>query len=436
MKPRPIFYLFLLPWAILFLSCGDSEKKSASNDGFSTELLDRQLDSVFDKNELMGMSALLITDGKVSYRYHHGLADFERKIPITENTVYRVASISKSITAVALLQLWEAGKVDLKTDVSTYLDWKLVHPEHPDIPITLAQLLSHQSGIRDGDGYYSFSKDMVSEKLDIEALFSIDGTYYTEDLFDNQAPGDYFSYTNCTWGIIVSVIENVSGQRFDDYCRQHIFEPLGMRADFNVTEIASIDSLAALYQFEANEWVAQADDYKGVKPETRAYEGYELGKNGLLFGPQGSLRSSADDLACFALMLMNEGTYEENQILKKETAAEMLKSKWLFNGENGDTWENFFLSYGYGMHQTINAPNGDIIFPDRTMVGHPGIAYGLLSDMYFDKKHKSGIVFITNGSKKKYEYGERTSFYQVEEDVFAVVYPFLKNMEVNGLTNN
>jgi hypothetical protein len=107
----------------------------------------------------------------------------------------------------------------------------------------------------------------------------------------------------------------------------------------------------------------------------------------------------------------------------------MLDSHWDFDNNNGDTWENFFLSYGFGIHRTTNQESADIVFPDRCMQGHPGIAYGLLSDMYFDKTTKSGIVFITNGSKKKYEKGQSTTFYQVEEDIFSVVYPFLKAWE-------
>ena len=79
----------------------------------------------------------------------------------------------------------------------------------------------------------------------------------------------------------------------------------------------------------------------------------------------------------------------------------------------------------YGMHHITNQDSADIIFPDRSMSGHPGIAYGLLSDMYFDSGTGSGVVFITNGSKNKYDYGKASTFYQVEEDVFQLLYPFL-----------
>ncbi len=378
----------------------------------------------------MGMSVALITDGVVSWQGSYGLADEKRQIPVTNNTIFRIASISKTVTAIALMQLWEDSKVDLDVDVSTYLGWKLQHPKHPSTSITLRQLLNHQSGIRDGEGYRAFSREMVDKKLDIRELLTTEGKYFTPDLFADHPPGAYFSYTNCTWGLIASVVELVSGQRFDDYCRENIFLPMDLpTTDFNVTKLISLDSLAVLYRYEDEQWVPQADNYQGIAPPSRAYEGYELGQNGLLFGPQGSLRISTKDLAQFALMFINSGHHDNQQILQKETVDLMLASQWLYDGENGDTWENFFLSYGFGTHQTINQEGGDIIFPDRTMVGHPGIAYGLLSDMYFEREKNSGIIFITNGSKQEYEYGENTSFYQVEEDVFRVVYPYLSELE-------
>ena len=271
---------------------------------------------------------------------------------------------------------------------------------------------------------------MIDKKLNISELLTTEGTYFTPDLFADHPPGDYFSYTNCTWGLIASVVEIISGQRFDDYCRENIFLPMSLQAtDFNVTELASLDSLAVLYRYQDEQWVPQADNYQGIAPPSRGYEGYELGQNGLLFGPQGSLRISTKDLAQFTLMFINNGHYNSQQILQEKTVDMMLSSQWLYDGQNGDTWESFFLSYGFGTHQTINQEGGDVIFPDRPMVGHPGIAYGLLSDMYFERKKNSGIIFITNGSKQEYEYGENTAFYQVEKDVFQVVYPYLSELE-------
>ena len=376
----------------------------------------------------MGVAVVLINDSQIAYQGYFGLADSSRQIPITENTYYRVASISKTIASIAVMQLVEQGKLDLDSNVSKYLNWDLIHPLYPDKEITLRHFLNHRSGVRDGQGYGKFLSDMVSEKLDIRALFQKDGAYFTDDLFATE-PGAYFAYSNCVWGIVASIVEKVSGKRFDKYCRDHILLPLGLNSSFNVLDLVDIDQLAVLYRYKEGQWVPQTDHYLGKPPEPRHYPGYQLGHNGLLCSPQGGLRSSAKDLATIATMLMNGGTLGNVKILSPVSVAQMLENHWTFEKDNGDTWNRFFLSYGLGVHRITNQDTSDIIFPDRKMFGHPGIAYGLLSDMYFDPKTKSGIVFITNGSKHAFDYGAHTSFYQVEEDVFNAVYPLISNLE-------
>ena len=389
---------FVLFGFMLLAACGQNNTRLSS-------LLEREgikagFRKVFEENELMGMSVLFIYDGKTLWEGYFGLADSVRQIPISDRSMYRVASISKMVTATALLQLWEAGRVDLDTDVSLYLGWKLQHPKHTETPITLRHLMSHRSGIRDCDAYYNFSGNMIPEKLHIRELFLTSGKYFADDLFDDPAPGEYFSYTNCTWGLVATVVEKVSGERFDDYCRKHILQPLGMQGDFNVAAIESMDDIAVLYRFKDGKWTPQADDYQGERPESRAFEGYQAGQNGLIFGPQGSLRASAQDLARIAYMLMNDGTWNGHRILKKETVNMMLDDQWTYNGNNGNTDSDFFHSYGLAIHRTLNQDSSDMVFPDRKMAGHPGDAYGLLSGLYFDKKSRTGIIFISNGGKQ------------------------------------
>jgi len=384
---------------------------------------------IFEEHQLMGMSVALIFEGDMAWEGYFGLADSVRQIPITDHTLYRVASISKMFAATAILQLWETGLVDLDVDVSQYLGWELQHPKHAKIPVTLRHLMSHQSSIRDGGEYYSFSGDMIGKELDIRELFQPEGKYFSEELFTEHAPGEYFHYANCTWGLVATIVENISGERFDNYCRKHILHPLGMGADFNVAALESMDDIAVLYRFKEGAWVPQADDHQGERPESRAYEGYQLGQNGLLFGPQGSLRGSARDLYRMANMLMNDGTWNGYRILKKETVDLMLANQWTYNGSNGNTSKDFFHSYGLAIHRTLNQDNADIVFPDRKMTGHPGDAYGLLSGMYFDRGSRSGIVFITNGGKQITSKGQQTAFYKIEEDVYATAYLFLKMLE-------
>lgn len=387
------------------------------------------LQNVFDKNEMMGMSLILLSNGQTAWEGYFGKSNHILDVPVDYNTMYRVASIAKVVTTIALLQLVERDLVSLDRDVSDYLGWTLEHPKFPEIPITLKLILNHRSGIQDGEKYRDFADNMIRDRLDIRELFQPSGTYYTEKMFMKYAPGEYFSYANSTWGLVASVIEKVSGQRFDTYCRTNIFEPMGISAEFDVTAIKNIESLAILYRTDNGRWTPQKDDYTEEKPVSKAYPEYKLGQNGLLFGPQGDLRISARDLSALLLLLQQKGSHNKVEILKEDSVNLMLENHWQYDGSNGKTWDNLFRSYGLGIHRTTNTPSGDIIFPDRQMLGHLGLAYGLVAIMFFDSDYNSGLVFITNGKKGPFEIAENSAFFQIEADVFEAIYPYLKQYE-------
>ena len=190
-----------------------------------------------------------------------------------------------------------------------------------------------------------------------------------------------------------------------------------------------MDDIAVRYRFREGGWVPQADDHQGIRPESRAFEGYEPGQNGLIFGPQGSLRASARDLSRFMLMLMNDGSWNGWRILNKETVDRMLAEEWAFDGMNGNDADRFFHSYGLAVHRTLNNDNADVVFPDRKMTGHTGDAYGLLSGMYFDRTSGTGIVFITNGGRQITDKGVKSAFYKIEEDAYTTAFRFVKKLE-------
>jgi CubicO group peptidase (beta-lactamase class C family) len=413
------YILFL--WLYVFLSACQSNPEPK-------EIIHSDLKQVFEDFELLGMSVGLIANGELYYSGSFGIANETRQQAMTTDTYLRIASISKFFSSLAVMQLWEQNLVALDTPASVYLGWELLNPLFPDEPITLRHLMDHRSGIRDGSGYGDFLQNMISQKSHIRSLFMPDSTYYTEDMFADHPPGGYFQYTNCTWGLVATVIEQVSGKRFDRYCRDHIFKPMGIKSSFNVTDIPTED-MAALYRFRDSTWVAQVDDFSEQPAKDRAYPGYIPGTNGLIYAPQGGLRTSLNDLWITAKMLFQGGQIAGTSIIKPTTLSYFQRDPWKYDGENGDTWNNFWHSYTKGMHFIQNKPNADIIFPDRLLWGHPGIAYGLLSDFYIDPETQSGVIFITNGCKNEYEYAQNSSFYQVEEAVFKVLYPHLKSLE-------
>lgn len=392
------------------------------------EQISEELQQVFDQYELMGMSVGLIANGVLYYSGSFGHKEVLPGDPMTADTYLRIASISKMYTSLAVMTLWEKGVINLDSPASVYLGWELKHPIYPEQPITLRHLLDHRSGIRDGSGYGNFIRQMIEKEADIRTLFQPGEAYFSEDIFSNEPPGAYFSYTNCTWGLIASIIEKVSNQRFDIYCRENLFQPMGIRSSFNVMDL-NPEEIAPLFRVKEGLWVPQVDDFSNEQPTERSYPDYVPGQNGLIYGPQGSLRSSLNDLWVTAKMLLNKGKVNGRQILKPSTLSYFQEDRWTYDGENGDTWSNFWHEYTKGMHFIQNRENGDIIFPDRKLWGHPGIAYGLLSDFYIDEGTQSGVIFITNGSRQEFEYAAGSSFYEVEADVFKILHPHLKAVE-------
>ena len=411
---------------VLLIALGCQNNKSDAQVGRDWKnQLSNSVEDVYEDFDLLGLSVALIEEGQISWQGHYGTTHPDSKEEISYDTKYRIASISKIVTAIAAMQLVEQGKINLDQDVSTYLGWKLRNPHYPDVPISLRQLLSHTSSIRDGGKYSNFSADMTEKKLSITDLFLPQGDYYTEDLFDTREPGSYFSYTNCTWGLVASIVEIISGKRFDVYTNEYIFSPLNISASFNIHDFFGQNPLSGLYRFREGSWINQVDDYRNDPPPSRLFVGYEPGQNGLLFGPQGNLRASSDDLVVLGKLFIGRGTFEGTKIISESSLNTMIQKQWEFNGSNGDTWDAFFNAYGLGVHILSNQIGQDIIFPNLRMVGHAGIAYGLLSDLYVDLDNQTGIVFIINGSKQEFEYGENSTFYAVEEAAFQAVYPYL-----------
>jgi CubicO group peptidase (beta-lactamase class C family) len=382
-----------------------------------------ELQGIFNKYKLMGMSVVGICKGKVSFSYYRGLADFGRNIPIDSNTKYRIASVSKSITAIALMQLWQQGYFDLDDDVNTHLGFSLRNPNFPSVPITYRMLLSHTASLNDGSTYDSFLNATYTQNPPptLSQLLTPAGSSYHSSMFLNRQPGTYFTYSNVAYGVIGTLIERISGKRFDVYCKEHIFQPLGLEASFNIQDFSNINQIAAIYRRSGGAWVATADNYAGVMPAPRDLSSYTIGSNGLIFGPQGGLRISAKDLGILGMMMLNKGVYNNQRILNAQTIDLMMTPQWTFSGNNGNTYDCLFNEWGLGMHITTNRTRCDIVFSGKKMTGHPGEAYGLISDWYFHLPSGEIVVFVTNGSENTYTTSTKSAFYAVEQEVFDAV---------------
>jgi CubicO group peptidase (beta-lactamase class C family) len=383
-----------------------------------------QFNSISTNNEMMGGSLVVFCENGIIENLSIGKSDFTRNINTTTDTKYRIASISKTITAIAIMQLVEQNLLDLDEDISTILGYTVQNPNHPTIPITTRMLLSHTSTIVDGNTYSNFIGASVNNNPipNLNQILTPSGSYYTAGQFNNTNPGAYFNYSNINYVILGTIVEKISNLRFDIYCKQYISNPLGIDASFNVNDLTDIDQLAVLYRKLSGVWTAQADDYQGVQPVFNNLNGYIPGTNGGRFGPQGGFRCSGQDLAKIFLVLMNHGTFNGVTLLSANSCNAMFANEWTYNGNNGNNYSGLFRSWGLGIHRITSTPGNDIALPgSNSMLGHTGEAYGLVSDAYFDTIRKVGFVFINNGVGIGYQTNSNSIFYTVEQEVFSAI---------------
>lgn len=372
------------------------------------------------KYGVVGMSYAVVKDADVVSWGTYGYADRERGLRTDKETLFRIASISKPITGTALFQLVDQGKINIDADISLYLGFRLRNPRYPGIPITLRHILTHTSGIEDTEEY---SKNDCRYRCDdfltavrrqnppaIETIFLPGGKYYSPLLWGRFPPGKNFRYSNLASGLTATVIERVSRERFDRYVKKNIFDQLGMAAAFNTNDIPDVNKVAVQYRWlqTLSEFEPAVDDYRGLSPLPIDYSWMKPGYNGLIFAPQGGARSTAFSLATFLIAHMNDGMVRGKRLLSAKSAAEMHKSQW-----KGKDASGFYESYGLNFQLT------GALMPGTTLVGHKGIAYGGLSDMYYDPEEHIGVVTVMNGGRYKLEVG---GHFDIEKELFPLLY--------------
>lgn len=347
-----------------------------------------------------------------------GLADPATGRAVTPDDPVRIASVSKILVAVGVMKLVEQGRLGLDSDVSARLGWSLRNPAFPDRPITLRMLLSHTSSILDGDDIYV-----------IPLGETVRATMARQEAWNPQrGPGDrHFKYANLNFPVIASVVEKVTGERFDIWMRREVIEPMKLDACFNWPTCS--DAAVARAVVLMQDGKAVRDDLGGKRPECPVYvkdgepcdlSRNQLGENGALFSPQGGLRISMRDLARVGRMLLNGGTLDGVRILSPQSVDLMLAAAWQYDGRNGDTDKGFYCTYGLATQQIPTSthgcrdnPVGDGIIRN----GHAGDAYGLRSGLWIDRASGTGVAYFVTGLSDDPPRG-RSAYRAAEEAAF------------------
>jgi CubicO group peptidase (beta-lactamase class C family) len=355
----------------------------------------------------VAFDATRVTDVRVS-----GLADRTTKRRVTADDPVRVASVTKLVVALGVMRMVEQGKLDLDRDVSDYLGWRLRNPAFSDAPITLRQLLSHTSGVRDANDYrVPLGKTVQAALADPRAWEAA------------HPPSRYFTYSNLNFPVIGSIMEKVSGERFDALMQRLVLKPLGVEGCFNWPTCSDAQVARAVVLYHANGSV-RGDDLQGKQPPCPVFtdspgcdlSGYLPGDNGALFSPQGGLRISARGLAKIGQMFLNDG----KGFLSPASLAALTTPVWTYDGSNGDTEKGFHCRYALAVQILATKLPGcrDDLFGDgKPRVGHAGEAYGLRSGLWIDGFSGEGVAFFATAVPDGVAKGPASAFTTVEEQL-------------------
>ncbi|WP_372016626.1 serine hydrolase domain-containing protein [Pseudoxanthomonas sp. 10H] len=364
----------------------------------------------FDRHGVTGVRAM-------------GLADPASGRAVTADDPVRIASISKLVLSIGVMRLVEQGVLDLDADVSETLGYTVRNPAFPDTPVTLRLLLSHTSGLTDGAGYWQVPfdghfKDVLADPKAWDPA---------------HAPGTYWRYANAGFPLIAGVMERATGERLDLLMQRLVLAPLGLHACYGWPSCDAATAARAVVLYV--EGKPRVDDHQGKAPAcgiTPARDGscdlsqWRAGTSSNVFGPQGGLRISANDLATIGRLLLGDGEVDGVRLLTPASVATMIGPEWSFDGRNGLTLEEddpirtrggFTCRYGLAVHTlATRLPGcGDDPFGDGVpRIGHSGNAYGLLAGLWVDRTAGTGVVYFATGNDRPAP-GVRSSFSAVEE---------------------
>lgn len=309
MDTRRRFHSWVIAFLIPLLAIGLSACGGAGGTGAEAGIDDFCTRSLVNAH-VPGLAAGIIKGGKLVWAGGYGYANLEAQRPVTPDTVFHLASVSKTILATAVMQQVEAGKVDLDADVNTYLPFSARSPHAPGTPITMRMLLSHTSSIRDNwgviDPYYVLGDSPIPLGDYLNNYLVPGGTHFSATKnFLSTPPGQAYEYSNIGASLAAFIVESVTNTPFHQLCKDRVMKPLGMN--------------------ETSWRLADLDPEHLAMPYAWSTQGYKpFGAYGKPNYPAGCLHSSVGELSKHLIMFMQGGTLEDTRLLEPSTAKAML----------------------------------------------------------------------------------------------------------------
>lgn len=325
-----------------------------------------------EANHVPGLAWGVVAEGRLVYSGAVGHADLEGRRPVAADTAFRIASMSKSFTALAVLQLRDAGVLDLDAPASTWLpELAELEPLTSDAPaITVRHLLVHGAGFPEDNPWGDRQLDATERELRALVVAGISRS---------RVPGVAYEYSNLGYALLGRIVARASGQPFPRYMAEHVFEPLGMTATTYEFRDVPAERLALGYGWRDGEWF----------PEPLLHDG--------VFGAMGGLLSSVEDFARYAALHAGAWPPRDGSdagVLERSSLREMHRP-WNFaaldpdaKGPEGTPCPRA-RAYGYGLRWTVDCR-------DRRAVGHSGGLPGFGSNWTLLPDHDLAVVSLGN----------------------------------------
>lgn len=341
--------------------------------------LDKFLMKKMKKSGRIGMQAAYISKGELKWVGSYGIKTFQTDDKVNDSTLFMTASTSKPVTALALMKLYDQGKLKLDDDINTYLPFDVRNPNFPDDKITFRMLLSHVASIRDnwdmleigytidhgGDSPMSLEDFLKSYLLE-------GGEYYDRDKnFLLEAPGMHERYSNVGYNLIAYLVELISGRPFNEYMAEEVFRPLNMQNTYWFLSEIPHDNIATPHNMPYKE-----TNFKGTQILKHfGYPGYASGQ----------LRTTVSDYAQILKLMVNEGKVEGKQFISQQTIEEFLRVQY----PDADKWRA--ISWSYNEFESFIYY---MLMP--RLPSHTGLDPGMSTVVSFDPKNKTGVLVFSN----------------------------------------
>ncbi len=322
----------------------------------------------FKARKVQGGAVIIAEGDDVLFSYAYGYRDAQRTQPVTLDTCFRVASVTKLVTAIGLMQLYEQGLFSLDEPLSDILPFLVVNPVFPDIPITARQVLSHTSSFKQMQRYFPNWEKLAKTK--------------TNTFFEPKVkPGTKYIYSNMNGGLFGAMIESLSAQSVNAYMTDHIFSLLNINAAYAVTLLKDQTDIADGLE-------KSGKLFRSVSHEMREYADYEdtCDPRAHTDRTVGNLYISASGLSKLAQMLACGGTVDGVALLSPDTILLMEQEQDTIDGSTVTCKS----PYGLGMMRVDGMTGG-------TWYGHQGRMNGLTSNLYYQTETGLSVVVIANG---------------------------------------